>query len=196
MYLAVEIIIMKRFVVPSLCLSLFTPTPSFASLDANDWDNFSDISTLALLGFTFAKPLYDVDNWMDTKTSWHGINQAAQSIGFSAAAGVLGRKLVDEIRQEESNNTLPSYHATTAFAAATHLHIRHGWEYGFPAYAIAGLISYGRVESTENKWFDVIAGAAIGSATAWFFTESKNSKVRLTPWADRKNVGFSLFYQW
>ena len=55
-------------------------------------------------------------------------------------------------------------------SAAEFLRRRYGWEYGVPAYALAGFVGYSRVESREHYPHDVLAGAAIGFISSYVFT--------------------------
>ena len=123
--------------------------------------------------------------------------QAGKSFGTASAIGFLGQQVFDEPRPNgRDNKSFPSNHASNAFAAATHLHIRYGWQYGFPAFAVAGLVGYGRVKSLENSWKDVVVGGLIGSASAWLFTESKDRHVELLPWASANEFGINIAYSW
>ena len=73
---------------------------------------------------------------------------------------------------------------------------RYGWDYAIPAYAVATLTGVARVAGDKHYWWDAVAGAAIGGASGWFFTEPFNDKVRLTPWADSKHVGILVGLTW
>lgn len=57
-------------------------------------------------------------------------------------------------------------------SAAEFIRKRYGWEYGVPAYALAGYVGYTRVESREHYAHDVVAGAAIGFLGTFFFTRT------------------------
>ena len=69
---------------------------------------------------------------------------------------------------------------------------RYGWQIGVPALAIATFVGVSRVEARRHHWYDVVAGAAIGSASGYFLTSSRNERVRLIPWADASGGGVSL----
>ena len=164
---------------------------------AADWKSISEFSTYGLVGVALAKPLYDIRSWTDVNKSWHGIAQAGSSIGVATAVTIVGKEAFDEeATPHDKGSKFSSVYTATAFSAATHLHMRYGWELGFPAYAIAAVVGYGQVESNDYDWVDVAIGAAIGSASAWFFTESKDRKVELMPWASTKSVGLNLAFAW
>jgi len=63
--------------------------------------------------------------------------------------------------------SMPSGHSTAAFAIATSLTLRYPKPYVYiPAYAWAILVAYGRIYMGLHYPSDVIAGAALGSASA------------------------------
>jgi membrane-associated phospholipid phosphatase len=68
------------------------------------------------------------------------------------------------------SHSFPSGHASITFSAAQFLQIRYGWEYGVPAYLLAGLTGYSRVSGDYHDWGDVIGGAAIGMVASYWFT--------------------------
>jgi membrane-associated phospholipid phosphatase len=65
-------------------------------------------------------------------------------------------------------HSFPSGHASITFSAAQFLQTRYGWEYGVPAYLLAGLTGYSRVSGDYHRWGDVIGGAAIGMAASYW----------------------------
>jgi membrane-associated phospholipid phosphatase len=59
--------------------------------------------------------------------------------------------------------SLPSGHASTAFALATVTRKHYGAKAGFVAYGIAAGIGLSRIESSRHHLSDVVAGAALGT---------------------------------
>lgn len=57
-------------------------------------------------------------------------------------------------------------HASAAFVQK-----RYGWEYGIPAYLLAGYVGYTRIEANKHDGWDVLAGAAIGVGMSYLFTK-------------------------
>lgn len=82
----------------------------------------------------------------------------------------------------ENNYSFPSAHTSVAFSSAGFIQRRYGWEFGIPAYAIAGYIAYTRIEANKHDGWDVIAGAVIGTGMSYLFTKpfDKNKKFQLT----------------
>ena len=64
-----------------------------------------------------------------------------------------------------SDRSFPSSHAANAFTAAALIQENQGWGFGGPAYGLAGLTAYSRVEAGRHYPSDVLAGAAIGILT-------------------------------
>ena len=108
-----------------------------------------------------------------------GLYQLMGSEAVSLLATEALKSRVHETRPDGSDNkSFPSEHASVAFAAAQYLQMKGGWEYGAPAYALAGLASYLRVDARDHYWRDVIAGGAIGAVTTYYLTDDP-SKQRL-----------------
>ena len=126
-----------------------------------------------------------------------GLRQAFYSIGSAAAITFVGKNLTDHERPDESdNNSFPSGHAANAFASATTLHRRYGWKTGLPAYAVATLTGVARERARKHHWYDVVAGAAVGTLTGWYFTEKFNDQVQLVPWVSSEGGGVVVSMRW
>lgn len=66
------------------------------------------------------------------------------------------------------NGSFPSGHTSEAFANATSLTlISHKWYVAVPAYTWAGLVGYSRLYLGVHYPSDVIAGALVGTGSAW-----------------------------
>ncbi|KFZ37031.1 phospholipid phosphatase [Shewanella mangrovi] len=159
-------------------------------VQANDsWDKVSDATAYGLVAASLAIPAY--------KDDWQGVKQAGLSVGVATGVSILGKSVIHEQRPDHSDNdSFPSNHAAMAFAAATTLQKRYGWQYGFPAYGVAALTAYGRVEADKHHWRDVAASAVIGSISGWFFTDAFDNKVQLTPWVDKDAAGIAVSFNW
>lgn len=57
---------------------------------------------------------------------------------------------------------------------------RYGWKFGVPAYALATYVSWGRMYSKKHHFWDVAAGAAIGTAAGLLFTTPYMKKYNVT----------------
>ena len=83
--------------------------------------------------------------------------------------GVIAQGLkytVPRKRPDGGHYSFPSGHASATFATADVLLQRFGWKAGLPAYSGAVWIAVSRVAQRQHYLSDVIAGAAIGIASA------------------------------
>lgn len=78
-------------------------------------------------------------------------------------------------RPNGSSYGFPSGHAAFAMSSASFLQDRYGWKYGVPAYALAGYVSYVRVDTDHHRWRDVITGAAISYGITKLFVTPQNA---------------------
>jgi membrane-associated phospholipid phosphatase len=178
--------------IPQLALAtlliLFVNTPAHAASE-DTWEDISDVGAYGLLGTALLLPVARDDT--------DGVYQAAYSIGASLGVTLVGKALVDEERPDNSDDdSFPSGHTANAFASATTLHRRYGWEIGFPAYAVATLTGVARERARKHHWYDVVAGAVIGSASGWFFTDAVSDQVQLVPWLDSDGGGVTVSMRW
>jgi membrane-associated phospholipid phosphatase len=70
----------------------------------------------------------------------------------------------------ENNNAFPSGHTSTTFQSASFIQKRYGWEYGIPAYILAGFTGYSRINAEKHDIYDVLAGAVVGIGSSYLFT--------------------------
>lgn len=125
---------------------------------------------------------------------WQGLKQGAFTAAGAVGAMLILKYSVRELRPDHSNyHSFPSGHSTITFAAAGFLQRRYGWKFGAPAYALATYTAVGRVVAKKHHWWDVVAGAAIGVASAYIFTTpwAKDHDFGMAPVASDQYVGFS-----
>lgn len=175
-----------RVLAISLSLGIFGPANA---INNHQWSNISDVGAYSLAASALALPTI--------RSDWQGLRQAAYSMGTAEGISLGLKSVIKERRPDGSdNNSFPSGHSTLAFASATTLYRRYGWEVGLPAYAVASLTAYARVDARKHHWYDAVAGAAFGVGSGWFFTDAFNNQVQLTPWADSKSVGMTVAMPW
>ena len=168
---------------------LVVVNPSANAISDNSWEDISDIGAYGLIGTALILP--------SVREDWEGFRQAAYSIGSATVIAQSGKALVDEERPDDSDDdSFPSGHTANAFASATTLHRRYGWQTGVPAYAVATLTGVARERARKHHWYDVLAGAVIGGATGWFFTDALDDKVQLVPWVDSRGGGVAVSMRW
>lgn len=118
------------------------------------------------------------------KEDWKGI-----AIGAAECAGTFAvtyglKYLVKKKRPDRSDNrSFPSGHTSLAFADASFVMRRYGWQFGVPMYAVAGYVAWGRTYAKKHDFWDVAAGAAIGAAVGLIATTPfvKDRNVQLGP---------------
>lgn len=116
---------------------------------------------------------------------------------FSNLGFTYGLKLsINKRRPDDSdNNSFPSYHTSAAFQAATFIQQRYGWKYALPAYAGATFVGYSRKAAEKHFVEDIVAGAAIGILTSYYFTTPYKS-VNITPITAGGYYGLSISRHW
>ena len=102
------------------------------------------------------------------------------------------KNIVDKQRPNGLDQSFPSGHTSTAFHGSAFIHKRYGLKYAIPAYVGASFVGYSRVDSDNHFPEDVIAGAAIGIVSSFYFTKPyKGIVVRPTAGNGRYGVTFS-----
>lgn len=102
---------------------------------------------------------------------WEGLKQGAFSAATTIGATMILKYAIKENRPDFSNHhSFPSGHASVTFAASTYIARRYGWKYAIPAYALSTYTAWGRVYGRKHHWWDVVTGAAIGTASSLIFT--------------------------
>ena len=133
----------------------------------------TDICLVALPAATIAGVLLSKDKI--------GLKQGALSAATVVGATFLLKFAIKEDRPDHSNfHSFPSGHTSFTFAAATFLQRRYGWKFGVPAYVVSTYVGWGRVYAKKHHWWDVLAGAAIGTASSLIYTRPFSQKHDLT----------------
>ena len=101
---------------------------------------------------------------------WPTVAQAAIGLGINAALTEGLKHTVHEMRPDRNgNNSFPSRHTSWAFAGATvfaNATYRHSPVWPMVFHAAASGVAFQRVASRRHYASDVVAGAAIGIASA------------------------------
>lgn len=156
-----------------------------AQASHKDWDTASDVARAGLVVAALGVPAVQED--------WQGAKQALFSVGGAYVVTHGLKQIIDEERPDKSDNdSFPSGHASTSFAAAATLHRRYGWKVGLPAHAVATFVAVARVKADKHFTKDVIVGAAIGEASGLLFTRPANPNVQWMPWGDTKGGGMTV----
>ncbi|WP_299492644.1 phosphatase PAP2 family protein [uncultured Shewanella sp.] len=152
-----------------------------------DIERSGDIIHLLLPSATLSATfLYEDDH--------QGSLQLIKSVGVSRLSVEALKFSVDKMRPDgSSDDSFPSGHTADTFATATFIQQRYGWKWAIPAYAAASFVGYSRINSDQHYVEDVLAGAAIGILSAWYFTEPYQG-IKITPIATGKYYGVNINY--
>lgn len=164
--------------------STFTPTSAQRAVRTS-----TDVVLVALPAAAIATTLILKD--------WEGLKEGAISAAVTVGATFALKFAVKENRPDFSNHhSFPSGHASFTFAAATYIGRRYGWKYGIPAYALSTYTAWGRVYGKKHHWWDVVAGAAIGTASSFIFTHPylKKHEVAIIPVATDTEAGLACSF--
>lgn len=173
--------VIARFFLPiTLLLSLIQSAHA-------DIERSGDIIHLLLPAATLsATALYE--------PNYQGSWQLIKSVGISRLSVEALKFGIEKTRPDGSDDdSFPSGHTADTFATATFIQQRYGWEWAIPAYAAASFVGYTRINSDQHYVEDVLAGAAIGILSAWYFTEPYQG-VKITPIATGQYYGVNINY--
>lgn len=167
----------------SAALALLAATPAAAS--DRGWGKASSIGRDALVIAALGLPA--------ARGDWRGDLQAGESLLAAGATTFALKELVRERRPDGSDRkSFPSGHTSISFAAAATLEKRYGWQFGFPALAVASFVGVARVRADKHYWHDAVAGAVIGGASGYLLTARHDGHVQLVPWVEHRGGGLSL----
>ena len=93
-----------------------------------------------------------------------GVKQLALACAADLAVGYGLKYAIGKSRPAgHEGPAFPSIHSAVAFAGASYIQRRYGWEFGAPAYIGAG--------ARKHDIWDVLAGAALGAGCGYLFTK-------------------------
>lgn len=111
---------------------------------------------------------------------WTGLKQFALTTATNAGVSIILKYAIKEDRPDRSNHhSFPSMHTSVSFSSAAFIQRRYGWKWGVTAYAAATYVGWARVYSKKHHYWDVLAGAAIGAASAYIYTRPFAKKLNL-----------------
>lgn len=128
---------------------------------------------------------------------WDGLKEGAYSAAATLGATLILKAAIREDRPDHSNrHSFPSGHSSITFASATFIGQRYGWKWGAPACALATYTAWGRVYGRKHHWWDVVAGAAIGTASSLVFTHPylRQHEAAIVPVATDTSIGLAASF--
>lgn len=115
---------------------------------------------------------------------YQGTKQIVLSGATSFVTTYLLKYTIKKERPDCSNNySFPSAHTSIAFQGASFIQRRYGWKWGAPAYLLSAYVGWGRTYAKKHDWWDVLGGAAIGTASTYIFTRpfARKHDITLSP---------------
>lgn len=166
--------------------------------------------TIQLMGEVVPNAIYSLGMlgsyyFFKDKDQAENLESAEVMLKASAYAALVTNILKYTIRQKrpasEHRDSFPSGHTTMAFAFASVIAQRHQWYFGVPAYLLAGLVGFQRMNGNNHYLHDVVAGATIGTAFGIGInsiisdnTDTKNLSMGFLPFG-KNHFGMILSYQ-
>lgn len=186
-YLSIIVFIFAMIVLPLdlRAEEVYQPTPAQKGVRTS-----TDVIAVALPVAALATTLI--------KQDWEGLKEGAISAAVTAGVTLALKYTIKENRPDYSNtHSFPSGHSAVTFAASTYIGRRYGWKWSIPAYALSTYTAWGRVYGKKHHWWDVVAGAAIGTASSFIFTHPymKKHEVALVPAVSDTSAGMMLSFQ-
>ncbi len=167
--------------------SPFIMTASYADSDSS-LEKAGSVIAVAIPAIAYGSTYYKDDK--------EGRQQFYRAFGTTVATTYALKAVVDKERPNgEGDNAFPSSHASAAFQGASFIHQRYGLEYSIPAYLGAGFVAYSRVDADEHDVADVLAGAALGMISSWYFTTNYNDQLIIAPNLSPDYYGLTVNYQ-
>lgn len=112
---------------------------------------------------------------------WQGLKQGAFAGITTLGVTTALKYIVKKERPDRSDfHSFPSMHTSVSFTAASFIQRRYGWKWGAPAYVLSTYVGWSRVYGKKHDWWDVAAGAVIGTASSYIFTRPFAKKHNLT----------------
>jgi membrane-associated phospholipid phosphatase len=177
----------KTGIILSAAAACFAASPVAAENDGIETAGNVLTIALPLAGGGLALYHHDLDGALQIGASW----------AATYAASYLIQQVVKEERPDHSGwDSFPSDSTSTAFAAASSIQVRYGWNYGLPAYAVAAFVGYSRVEADRHHWTDVAAGAVLGWGIGQLLTDPYRPMPEIHGFADRTGAGIGAHWTW
>jgi membrane-associated phospholipid phosphatase len=152
---------------------------SSSTLASSTLETVGDIGQIALPVTAVSATLLNKD--------LKGFSEFAYSYLLSTGSVQLLKHTIHRERPNHGDQSFPSGHTANGFVAASFLQFRYGWKYGAPAYALAAVTGYSRIQAKKHWTTDVLVGAAIGVGSSFLFTNKYMKKVEITPYYHPEN---------
>jgi len=127
-----------------------------------------------------------------------GRKQFYKSFFSSMALSYALKFSIDDNRPNgsRSEEAFISAHTAAAFSGAAFMQRRYGWKFGAPAYVLASYVGWSRVHVHAHDTDDVVRGAAIGIAGAYFFARPIGKHAMMYPIIGPNTLGVGITASW
>lgn len=135
--------------------------------------------------------------YSDDDSSYEKANHMFRATLYSGFVATVLKYTVREPRPNSSHekNSFPSGHTTTAFAFATVVATEHSWEWGVPAFALAALTGFSRMNDERHFLHDVVAGMTLGVSYGlgtYYTKQGQGQKYVFVPILDQERTGLRV----
>lgn len=133
---------------------------------------------------------------------WRGDREGLWQFGSSwamtlGATEALKRGTRIERPDRSDELSFPSGHASHAFAAATYMHRRHGFDAAWPWYVAATYVGWTRVRAERHRWADIAGSAVLAGASSWWLVSPmRQQRVLFVPVVAPGLLAFELSASW
>jgi len=128
----------------------------------------------------------------DSKSKRRSLTMVKASV-FSGLSVFFLKRMINQQRPDKGDrNSYPSGHTSTAFAFASVISLEHE-SWSIPAYTLATLVGFSRMNDNVHYLHDVVMGAAIGMAYGYAFhkkAQKNESNLTALPYNDGGMVVF------
>ena len=113
----------------------------------------------------YAVTAYGLGNYLDNSNYNKKAVHMVKSTVYAALFTTILKYTIREPRPNTDNReAFPSGHTTTAFAFASVVGTEHEWYWAVPAYGLATMTAFSRINDNAHQLHDVIAGAVVGTS--------------------------------
>lgn len=142
----------------------------------------------------FLAGVYAASLWTQDETLHEFSSATICAYGLTAISTVTIKGITDTHRPttefQNGDYGFPSYHSASSFCIAACLDEYYGWKVGVPAYILAGLVGWSRIDQREHDLSDVLFGAVLGVVIGKTVSAAhldRQSDLRISPYYDFPN---------
>lgn len=154
---------------------------------ADEWTDIGDVMQIAL-PLTALTATFTLDDP-------EGRSALLGAYTVTLTSAYMLKYTTDRKRPDGGRHSFPSAHTASAFAGASFLQRRYGWDVGLPAYIGATYVGWSRVYDDRHYMSDVLAGAALAwGVNYWLVPASNRQQFALVPTPGGVAVAFNLTF--